>query len=152
MSRTDPIPGASAVPAWHILIEFVLASEAESGSFIGEQTEQAVLALHLPTSQIERLKTALREAAVNALERSSRFRPSATVAIRLLLSERARSMVQADEEETREAQKSSSSTRLSSRGWGFFIIERFAAEASNAQGYTTTVELFLYLESERVMD
>jgi anti-sigma regulatory factor (Ser/Thr protein kinase) len=141
-------------PAWQTLAELVLPSQLDSDRQARAQVAEVVRLLNLPETHLERLKTAVAEATLNAIEHGNRYRPDAPVIIRVQVSEHALRVSITDQgrepisppEPPDLAAKVSGQQTL--RGWGFFLIERMVDELQvREDGAQHTIELFLYLES-----
>jgi len=141
-------------PAWQTLAEFVLPSQRDSDRQARAQVAEAVAPLKLPEAHLERLKTAVAEATLNAIEHGNRYRPDAPVIIRVQVSEQALRVSVTDRgggpisppQPPDLAAKVSGQQTL--RGWGFFLIERMVDELQvREDGAQHTIELFLYLET-----
>jgi serine phosphatase RsbU (regulator of sigma subunit)/anti-sigma regulatory factor (Ser/Thr protein kinase) len=137
-----------------VLAEFELASQPGNERQAMELVERAVAELGLESSRVERLKTAVAEATMNAMEHGNEYRPDRPVAIRVLQSdERLRVQVTdrggGGELPTPETPDLAAKLegRQKPRGWGLFLIENMVDEArvvSGEEGHT--VELALRLE------
>jgi serine phosphatase RsbU (regulator of sigma subunit)/anti-sigma regulatory factor (Ser/Thr protein kinase) len=137
-----------------VLAEFELASEPGNEREAMERVERAVAGVGLETARLERLKTAVAEATMNAMEHGNEYRPDRPVAIRVLQSEK-RLRVQVTDRggggelptpETPDLHAKLEG-RQKPRGWGLFLIEKMVDEArvtSGADGHT--VELVMRLE------
>jgi anti-sigma regulatory factor (Ser/Thr protein kinase) len=119
-----------------------------------ELVERAVAGVGLPPTRLERLKTAVAEATMNAMEHGNEYRPDRPVSIRVLRSAD-RLLVQVtdrgDAGELAEAEEPDLEAKLEGRqkprGWGLFLIEKMVDEARvTGEGGGRTVELVLRLE------
>ncbi|MFN2198486.1 MAG: ATP-binding protein [Anaerolineales bacterium] len=141
-------------PRWLTLTEFTLASEPGNDRLAAEKVAEAIRQLPVNPARLERLKTAVSEAALNALEHGSHFQHELPVAIRV----RARAdAIQVDitdfgpQDIPSHTQSPDLAAKLrgeqTPRGWGFFLIEHMvdAVQITN-QPSQHTIELFLYLE------
>ncbi len=118
-----------------------------------ERVAAAVEPLKLPPAYLERLKTAVTEATLNAIEHGNRNRSDLPVTIRVLVSERALAVQitdQGNEPIPPRAEPDVASKVAGQeppRGWGLFLIERMVDDVQiTADEAHHTVELFLYLE------
>jgi anti-sigma regulatory factor (Ser/Thr protein kinase) len=110
----------------------------------------------LEAARLERLKTAVGEATMNAMEHGSGYRADRRVTIRVLRSDdRLRVQVSdlggATDLPTREApdiEKKLAGTQTP-RGWGLFLIEKMVDEANvTGEGGRRTLELVLRLQGD----
>jgi anti-sigma regulatory factor (Ser/Thr protein kinase) len=113
-----------------------------------------VAGVGLPPTRLERLKTAVAEATMNAMEHGNEYRPDRPVSIRVLRSaDRLRVQVtdRGDAGELANAEEPDLEAKLEGRqkprGWGLFLIEKMVDEARvTGEGGGRTVELVLRLE------
>jgi anti-sigma regulatory factor (Ser/Thr protein kinase) len=120
------------------------------------RVESAIAGLGLQPARVERLKTAVGEATMNAMEHGNEYRPDLPVSIRVLHSgDRLRVQVtdRGGPEELPEPEAPDLEAKLegrqTTRGWGLFLIEKMVDEAhvtSEAGG--RTVELALRLKGD----
>jgi serine phosphatase RsbU (regulator of sigma subunit)/anti-sigma regulatory factor (Ser/Thr protein kinase) len=143
-----------------VLAEFELPSQAGNEREAMERVATAVADLGLQGSRLERLKTAVAEATMNAMEHGSGYRADRPVTIRVLHSaQRLRVQVTdlggvtelpARERPDLEAKLAGEQTP---RGWGLFLIEKMVDEANvTGEGGRRTVELVLRLEGDEYGD
>jgi serine phosphatase RsbU (regulator of sigma subunit)/anti-sigma regulatory factor (Ser/Thr protein kinase) len=143
-----------------VLAEFELPSQAGNEREAMERVATAVAHLGLQGSRLERLKTAVAEATMNAMEHGSGYRADRPVTIRVLHSaQRLRVQVTdlggvtelpARERPDLEAKLAGEQTP---RGWGLFLIEKMVDEANvTGEGGRRTVELVLRLEGDEYGD
>ncbi len=140
---------------WHMLSEFALPSEPGNERLAMERVAEAVAALHLSPARLERLKTAVAETALNAIEHGNRYQAELPVTIRVLVSDKALAVhvtdagsgaIPAPVPPDLEAKLAG---RQSPRGWGFFLIEKMVDEMRITRDNTQrTVELLMYLPGE----
>lgn len=152
-SDADQETPESASP-WLTLVEFTLPGEPGNDRTAAEMVAEAIRQLPISPARLERLKTAVGEAALNALEHGSRFQHELPVAIRVRASAEA---IKVDITDFGAGQIPDPTTppdleaklrgEQSPRGWGFFLIEHMvdAVQITN-QPRQHTIELFLYLE------
>ncbi len=141
-------------PNGRVLADFTLASEPGGEREAMARVERAVEAVGLDPARIERLKTAVAEATMNAMEHGSEYRADRPVAIRVLHSPdrlRVRVTDQGSAGELSPAEAPDLEAKLEGRqkprGWGLFLIEKMVDEArvtSSEDGHT--LELALRLE------
>lgn len=138
---------------WQTLADFSLPSQPGSDRLAWEQVAAAVRSLKLPATYVERLKTAVAEATLNAIEHGNRNRPDLPVNICVLASDKIIA-VQITDQGSEPIPSSPApdlvakvSGRASRRGWGFFLIERMVDDVQvSVDDAHHTIELFLYLE------
>jgi serine phosphatase RsbU (regulator of sigma subunit)/anti-sigma regulatory factor (Ser/Thr protein kinase) len=137
-----------------VLAAFDLPSAPGNEREAMERVERAVADLGLGPSRLERLKTAVAEATMNAMEHGNEYRPDRPVSIRVIrsadrLSVRVTDSGSAGELAKREAPdlEAKLEGRQKARGWGLFLIEEMVDEARvTAEEGGRTVELVLRLE------
>lgn len=141
-------------PGWRTLCQITLPSEPGNDRLAVETVSAALKSLPLSPERLERLKTAVSEAALNALEHGSRYHAERPIVIHVRASDRAlkvgitnlgdHAIPQSTAVPDLEAKLAG---EQSPRGWGFFLIEHMVDEVqiSNQPG-SHTIELFLYLE------
>jgi serine phosphatase RsbU (regulator of sigma subunit)/anti-sigma regulatory factor (Ser/Thr protein kinase) len=156
-------PGAAhvsngAVPA-ELLAEFEVASAEGNERTAIEHVAAAVAPLGIAESRLERLKTAVGEATMNAMEHGSEYRADRPVSVRVLAGDgRVRIQITdlggasatagaGDREEPDIEAKLAGLQRP--RGWGLFLIENMVDETrETSDGEHHTLELALRLEGE----
>ena len=137
-----------------VLADFDLPSAPGNERQAMELVERAVAGIGLDATRLERLKTAVAEATMNAMEHGNEYRPDQPVSIRVLRSaDRLRVQVtdRGDAGELAEAEEPDLEAKLEGRqkprGWGLFLIEKMVDEARVVgEGGGRTVELVLHLE------
>jgi anti-sigma regulatory factor (Ser/Thr protein kinase) len=120
------------------------------------QVVAAVKELDLPDSQIQRLRTAVSEATMNAIEHGNKKQPELPVRIQVLVSDTALTVRITDRGGGRpipEPQIPDLEAKLaglqSPRGWGLFMIEHMVDEMHvTADESHHTVELVLHLKGD----
>jgi serine/threonine-protein kinase RsbW len=142
---------------WQTLSEFTLPGEPGNDRLAVERVAEVVESFPLSEARLNRLKTAVAEATLNALEHGSRYDRDLPVAIRVRASSGAISVgitnfgksdiPDPGGEEPDIAAKVSGAQ--SPRGWGFFLIDHMVDDfqITNEEA-AHTIELFLYLEGE----
>jgi serine phosphatase RsbU (regulator of sigma subunit)/anti-sigma regulatory factor (Ser/Thr protein kinase) len=136
-----------------VLDEFDLPSEPGNERRAIERVEQAVRDLGIDAARLERLKTAVGEATMNAMEHGNEYRPDRPVSIRVLrdadsLRVQVSDRGTAAELPAREAPdlEAKLAGRQRPRGWGLFLIEEMVDEAHVTGGAGAhTLELVLRL-------
>ncbi|HEY1274125.1 MAG TPA: SpoIIE family protein phosphatase [Thermoleophilaceae bacterium] len=137
-----------------VLADFELPSEPGNERQAIERVERAVAQLGLAPQRLERLKTAVGEATMNAMEHGNEYRPGRPVSVRVLESAGslrvqvtdlggAGALAPADQPDL----EAKLEGRQTPRGWGLFLIERMVDEARvTGEGGRRTVELVLHLQ------
>ena len=144
-----PAAGSSAA-----LTEFELASEPGNERIAIERVAAAVGGLNLPAARLDRLKTAVGEAVMNAIEHGNRNRPELPVGVRVAVSGTELSVRVTDQGGDRpvlQAERPDLEAKLageqSPRGWGLFLIESMVDELrTSADERQHAVELIVRLE------
>ena len=135
------------------LAEFEVASAPGNERSAIARVEQAVAGVRFPEGKLERLKTAVGEATMNAMEHGSEFREDRPVSIRVSASGSSVSVAVTDhgagnpigdvEEPDLDAKLAGDQTP---RGWGLFLIERMVDEMRvTSDERHHTVELTMHL-------
>ena len=140
-----------------VLADFDLPSAPGNERQAMELVERAVADIGLHATRLERLKTAVAEATMNAMEHGNEYRADRPVSIGVLRSpDRLRVQVtdRGDAGELAEAEEPDLEAKLEGRqkprGWGLFLIEKMVDEARvMSEGGGRTVELVLRLEGGR---
>jgi serine phosphatase RsbU (regulator of sigma subunit)/anti-sigma regulatory factor (Ser/Thr protein kinase) len=156
LQRSAGTPDAIATTNGNVLAEFELESAPGNEREAMARVESAIAGLGLQPARVERLKTAVGEATMNAMEHGNEYRPDLPVSIRVLHSgDRLRVQVtdRGGPEELPEPEAPDLEAKLegrqTTRGWGLFLIEKMVDEAhvtSEAGG--RTVELALRLKGD----
>ncbi len=137
-----------------VLAEFTLASEQGNERRAIELVEEALRELALPPARLDRLKTAVAEATMNAMEHGNGYRPDVPVSVQVLVSDadvRVRITDQGGGREIPAAETPDLDAKLAGlqrpRGWGLFLIENMVDEMEVTSDETHhTVELVLHRE------
>ena len=136
------------------LAEFELASEPGNEREAIARVAEALKELDLPGAQFERLKTAVGEATMNAMEHGNQYRPELPVSIRLSASKGSISVRITDrggggempEPGTPDLAAKLEGTQTP-RGWGLFLIEKMVDEMRvTSDEEHRTVELVVHLK------
>jgi len=153
IEREGELPGKSPNlgEGWQVLTEFTLPSQPGNEKEAMQKVAQAVLQFGFPPAQVERLKTAVAEATMNAMEHGNRFRAELPVEIRAWGSpEAVRVWIvdQGGEREDPATEQPNLEAKLegmqSPRGWGLFLIQNMVDEMNTfRQGQCHTVELVI---------
>ena len=118
------------------LAELSLPSEPGNERRATEEVARAVSGLGLPQRTLERLKTAVAEATMNAMEHGNRYRPEVPVKIRVLASDadllvritdQGGSPVPDPDKEVPDLEAKLEGLQ-SPRGWGLFLIKNMVDE------------------------
>jgi serine phosphatase RsbU (regulator of sigma subunit)/anti-sigma regulatory factor (Ser/Thr protein kinase) len=142
------------VGAERLLAEFALPSEPGNERLAVQQVAEAVRALGVPPARLERLKTAVAEATMNAIEHGNHNRPELPVAIRVIASERRLAVRVTDQGGDRPIPTDPETPDLAAklaglqkpRGWGLFLIKHMVDEMNvTSDERHHTVELVLNL-------
>ena len=137
-----------------ILTDFALPSERGNERRAMEEVASAVSGLGLPEKSLERLKTAVAEATMNAMEHGNRYNPEVPVKIQVWLLEerllvriidRGSSPLPSSTKEVPDLE-----TKLermqTPRGWGLFLIQNMVDEIRvSANPDHHTIELIMHL-------
>lgn len=137
-----------------MLAEFDLPSERGNERLAMERVAEAILGLGLPPARLERLKTAVAEATMNAMEHGNGYRAEVPVSVKVLVSAAAVSVRITDRGGGRpipEAEVPDLDAKLageqSPRGWGLFLIKNMVDHVFVASDDTHhTLELVLDLK------
>ena len=138
-----------------LLTQFTIPSEAGNERIAMRQVADAVRQLELPPERVEKLKTAVAEATMNAMEHGNKFQPEVPVTVRVYASHATLSVGITDQggappDMGARAPKPDIEAKLANlqtaRGWGLFLIENMVDELHVTSGEQThTVELVLKL-------
>ena len=139
-----------------ILAEFQLPSDPGNEREVMDRVADAVGSLGLPTPRLENLKTAVSEAAMNAIEHGNEGNADVPVGVQVLLSDDDLRVLIRDfggGKEIPEAETPDIEAKLAGlqkpRGWGLFLIQNMVDEMEVTSDETHhTVELVLYLKGE----
>ena len=140
---------------WRTLAEFSLPSKLGNEREAMRRVRQAVEELSLPSALLDRLKTAVAEATMNAIEHGNKNRPELPVLIQVDVSATALLIRVTDqggggpisEPETPDLEAKLAGLQTP-RGWGLFLIKKLMDEIRVVSSDTHhTIELILYLEN-----
>ncbi len=146
---------ASANGVARVLVEFTVPSEPGNERLVIAQVAEAVQEIDLG-DRLERLKTAVAEAAMNAIEHGNQNRPELDVAVSVVASDtelRVRITDQGGDRPIPEAETPDLEAKLEGlqkpRGWGLFLIKNMVDELNVSSDETRhTVELILHLKGD----
>ncbi len=146
-------------PDWRALVEFSLPSQPGNERQAMAQVAEAAAPLGLAPAAIERLKTAVAETTMNAMEHGNRYDPNRPVEICVLASPAQLAVLITDHGGERGAPipdyvapdlQAKLAGQQSPRGWGLFLIQNMVDEVNI---YTDqdhhTVELVMNLEPKQ---
>jgi serine phosphatase RsbU (regulator of sigma subunit)/anti-sigma regulatory factor (Ser/Thr protein kinase) len=148
--------GAMVEPApnGRVLAEFELQSQPGNEREAIARVEEALAGLGIADARVQRLKTAVGEATMNAMEHGSEYRDDRPVSIKVLQAEDS-VLVQVTDRgggtELPPAEAPDLEAKLAGeqkpRGWGLFLIEKMVDEARvTGEGGKRTLELVLRLQ------
>jgi anti-sigma regulatory factor (Ser/Thr protein kinase) len=147
--------GSDGADAGEVLADFTLPSEPGNERLAMQRVADAVRALDLPPLRLERLKTAVAEATMNAIEHGNEGRPELPVAVTVLAFP-GRLVVRVTDvgggaaiPETEVPDlEAKLAGRQKPRGWGLFLIQNMVDEMRIDSAATHhTVELILHLDA-----
>jgi serine phosphatase RsbU (regulator of sigma subunit)/anti-sigma regulatory factor (Ser/Thr protein kinase) len=146
-AATEHLEGAE----WRTMASFSLPSEPGAERQAIRKVVEAIGELELPASHLERLKTAVGEATMNAIEHGNQYRSELRVSIHVRASEYAVMIQVSDEGSGSPAAQppkpdleAKIAGRQSPRGWGLFLIENMVDQIHVVQDQGRhTVELVL---------
>jgi anti-sigma regulatory factor (Ser/Thr protein kinase) len=147
----------SEVEAHGMLIEFNLPSEPGNERLVMDRVEDFVSPIGLAPDKLEKLKTAVSEAAMNAIEHGNEGRAELPVSVRLHTTPEKISVAITDQGGNKripEANTPDLEAKLTGeqtpRGWGLFLIKNMVDEMHvSSDGTHHTVELILHLKGGR---
>jgi anti-sigma regulatory factor (Ser/Thr protein kinase) len=140
---------------WRVLAELSVPSEPGNERRATEVVAGAIKDVGLTEQRLERLKTAVAEATMNAMEHGNEYRPEVPVKIRVLSSETDLSVRITDQggsplpDPDKEAPDLEAKLEglQTPRGWGLFLIKNMVDEMHvTSDGSHHTVELVMHLE------
>jgi serine phosphatase RsbU (regulator of sigma subunit)/anti-sigma regulatory factor (Ser/Thr protein kinase) len=135
-------------------VSFEVASEQGNEKEVSERVAEAVASLALPPAQLERLKTAVSEATMNAIEHGNESRAELPVEIAVRAAAGELTVAITDRggaHEIPEAEEPDLAAKLEGlqkpRGWGLYLIRNMVDDVRvSSDGDRHTVELALRLE------
>jgi serine phosphatase RsbU (regulator of sigma subunit)/anti-sigma regulatory factor (Ser/Thr protein kinase) len=139
-----------------VIAEFTVPSEPGNERLAMRRVAEEVGSFGLAPARLERLKTAVAEATMNAIEHGNRNQPDKPVSIRLAASNETISVQITDSgrgQHIPEGETPNLEAKLAgeqtSRGWGLFLIKNMVDEMNIASDdIHHTVELLMYLKGE----
>jgi serine phosphatase RsbU (regulator of sigma subunit)/anti-sigma regulatory factor (Ser/Thr protein kinase) len=141
-------------PNGRVLAEFELQSQPGNEREAIARVEEALAGLGIADARVQRLKTAVGEATMNAMEHGSEYRDDRPVSIKVLQAEDSVLVCVTDRgggTELPPAEAPNLEAKLAGeqkpRGWGLFLIEKMVDEARvTGEGGKRTLELVLRLQ------
>jgi serine/threonine-protein kinase RsbW len=140
---------------WHVLAELSVPNEPGNERLAMGRVAEVVKELGLSEQRLERLKTAVAEATMNAMEHGNRYRPEVPVVIEVLTSgtdlsvrinDQGRSMVPDPDTELPDLEVKLEGMQTP-RGWGLFLIQNMVDEMHiTSDEVHHTVALIMHLE------
>jgi serine phosphatase RsbU (regulator of sigma subunit)/anti-sigma regulatory factor (Ser/Thr protein kinase) len=139
---------------WEMLAEFELPSEPGNERKAMEDVAEIVQGLSISPARMEKLKTAVAEATMNAMEHGNQYRADVPVQIQVMTVDGALAVRITDRgggQPIPEAEQPDLEAKLSGmqspRGWGLFLIESMVDEMNVlTDDVQHTVELIMHLE------
>jgi len=155
LARQPSSSGSSVEPG--LLDSFTIESVPGNERIAIDRVEQAVSVLNLPSLRLERLKTAVGEATMNAMEHGNKYQPDEPVSIQCSASadEVVISITDCGGEiPIPEASTPDLDAKLEGlqtpRGWGLFLIQNMVDEVRTvSEGPNHTIELVVSLRGGR---
>jgi anti-sigma regulatory factor (Ser/Thr protein kinase) len=156
----SPQPIASLSPNGTVLAAFDVASVPGNEREAMEKVTAAVAGLDIAAPTLERLRTSVSEAAMNAIEHGNESRPEVPVAVEVLSGDdrlRVRITDRGGERPVDEPEQPDLEAKLEGRqkprGWGLFLIEHMTDGMETwTDGERHTIELTFLLKGDRDAD
>lgn len=141
---------------WYTLAEFSIPSEPGNERQAAQQVADTVKELNLSQTGLDRLKTAVAEATMNAMEHGNQYQADIPVMIQVLRNEVALAVRITDQgggQSIPEAQTPDLDAKLSGeqspRGWGLFLIKNMVDEMNiTSDDEHHTIELIVRLKGD----
>ena len=148
--------GTSSSQEELVLADFTIASEPGNERLAIDQVAEAVADLRLEGKTLERLKTAVGEATMNAIEHGNKNQAEVPVEIRVLvLAEDLHVKItdQGGEQEVAPSERPDLEAKLAgeqtTRGWGLFLIENMVdAMDVSSNGTHHTIQLTIHMKGD----
>lgn len=154
---TDPKPARTDAEIRRTLADFSVPSEPGNERLAMETVAEAVRVLDITGENLERLKTAVAEATMNAMEHGNKYNPEKPVEIQVLVMDRDLIVRITDQGSgpppPEEGETPDLAAKLEGmqtpRGWGLFLIKSMVDElnVTGDEGHHT-VELIVHLGSK----
>ena len=153
---TDPKPARTDADLWRTMAEFSVPSEPGNERLAMETVAEAVRDLDIRGENLERLKTAVAEATMNAMEHGNHYRAELPVLIEVSASEAEISVKVTDEGSGPPAFHSVTPDieaklegEQSLRGWGLFLIKNLVDDMNvTGDEHHHTIELIINLKGD----
>ena len=151
---TDPKPARTDA---ELLAEFSVPSEPGNERLVMETVAEAVRGLDIRGENLERLKTAVAEATMNAMEHGNKYRPEVPVEVRVEVVDRDLTVSITDRGSGPPPSQGGDVPDLEAklegmqtpRGWGLFLIKSMVDEMSiSGDDGHHTIELVVHLGAE----
>ena len=147
---TEPAP-----PEWRLLATFSLPSEPGNERRAMEEVAAVVAALPLSAAKLERLKTAVAEATMNAMEHGNQYRAEEPVTVEVLTNDQSLAVRIHDQgggaiipRSARPDLEAKLAGQQKPRGWGLFLIENMVDSLNiHSDESHHVVELIMHLSS-----
>ncbi len=141
---------------WRTLASFQIASTPGNERQAMRDVAAAVEPLHLPTQQLERLKTAVAEATMNAMEHGNKYQADVPVAIEVRASATDLAVCITDQgggvpipDAPTPDLEAKLAMEQTPRGWGLFLIKSMVDELNiTSDAAHHTMELVMHLKGE----
>ena len=155
-SNGDTDPNFGGHDSGRVLDEFTLASEEGNERLVMARVMEAVEELQLAGKRLERLKTAVAEATMNAIEHGNKNNADLPVSVRVVATDTDVSVQitdQGGEQQMTEAESPDIEAKLAGlqtpRGWGLFLIKNMVDDMQVTTGdHHHTLELTLHLKGD----
>jgi serine phosphatase RsbU (regulator of sigma subunit)/anti-sigma regulatory factor (Ser/Thr protein kinase) len=157
IQRADASETGTTMSAWTILDEFDALSVVGGERAVMERVSQAVQSLGMPTARLERLKTAVAETTMNAMEHGNHYQTDLPVSVRVATNQRELLVAITDQggaqpiiETVTPDLEAKLAGKQSARGWGLFLIKTMVDDMRTHSTDTQhTIELVMKLEGGR---
>jgi len=157
MTAPKPSDSRGHNDTWRVLADFSVPSEPGNERHATEVVTGAIKDVGLAGQRLERLKTAVAEATMNAMEHGNDYRPEVPVKIRVLSSEADLSVRITDQggspvpdpgEEAPDLEAKLEGLQTP-RGWGLFLIKNMVDEMNVTSDESHhTIEVVMHLEGD----
>jgi serine/threonine-protein kinase RsbW len=154
---TDPNPARTGADLGRTLADFSVPSEPGNERLAMETVAETATKLGIAGDNLERLKTAVAEATMNAMEHGNGYRPEVPVELQVLATDRDLLVRITDRGSGPPPREDTDAPDLeaklegmqTARGWGLFLIKSMVDEMniSGDEGHHT-VELVVHLGAE----
>jgi anti-sigma regulatory factor (Ser/Thr protein kinase) len=154
---TDPKPARTDADLRRTLAEFTVPSEPGNERLAMEMVAEAVRDLDIRGENLERLKTAVAEATMNAMEHGNKYRAEVPVEVVVLVEDRDLMVRITDSGSGPPPSQGGDTPDLEAklegmqtpRGWGLFLIKSMVDEMSiTGDDGHHTIELLVHLRAE----